>query len=76
MALVSLLHQTSRRTSPLCDADFLDWRSQKPSVYRVTAFSGNRSHITDSGAPGQILGDVVAAEFDSGLGVQPPSGHA
>jgi putative ABC transport system permease protein len=75
LVVVSLLNRKSQETFPLCDADFLDWRAQNHAFTAVAAFSDNPFNITGSGAPEQILGDVVTAEFFSTLGVKPALGR-
>jgi len=75
LVVVSLFNQKTQETFPLCDADFLDWRAQNQAFTAVAAFSGERFNITGSGAPEQVFGDVVTAEFFSTLGVKPSLGR-
>ena len=75
LVVVSLFNQKTQETFPLCDADFLDWRAQNQVFTAVAAFSGARFNITGSGAPEQVLGDEVTAEFFSTLGVKPSLGR-
>ena len=76
LVVISAVNQKTQEIFPLCDADFLDWRSQNQSFGAVAAFSsGNRFNITGSGIPQQVLGDFVTAEYFSVLGVTPVVGR-
>jgi hypothetical protein len=73
LVVVSLLDQKSQEPFPPCEADFLDCRTQNQAFTAVAAFFGNRFKC--SGAPEEILGDPVTADFFSTLGIKPALGR-
>jgi predicted permease len=75
LAVISIINQKSREVFPLCDADFLDWRAQNQAFAAVAALSGSSFNLTGLGAPQQLRGDVVTADFFAALGVQPALGR-
>jgi len=76
LVVISAVNQKTEQIFPLCDADFLDWRSQNQSFGAVAAFSsGNRFNISGSGIPQQVSGGFVTAEYFSVLGVGPVLGR-
>ena len=68
--------QAAQDKSPLCEADFLDWKSQNQVFERLAAFSSNRFSYTGGETPQQIEGAWVTADFFATLGVQPALGRA
>jgi putative ABC transport system permease protein len=73
--VVSLYNEKTQEYFPLCDADFLDWRAQNQAFSDISAFSGTSYTLTGSGAPEQMRGDVVTADFFATLGVKPLLGR-
>ena len=61
--------------TPLCQADFLDWKSQNQVFESLAAFSSNRFSYTGGESPEQIEGAWVTADFFSTIGVQPELGR-
>jgi putative ABC transport system permease protein len=68
--------QAAQDRSPLCAADFLDWKSQNQVFERLAGFSSNRFSYTGGETPEQIEGAWVTADFFSTIGVQPAMGRA
>ena len=68
--------QAAQEKSPLCEADFLDWKSQNQVFESLAGFSSNRFNYTGGEAPEQVDGAWVTADFFSTLGVQPALGRA
>jgi predicted permease len=68
--------QASQEKLPLCEADFLDWKSQNQIFKSLAAFSTNRFNYTGGDYPERIDGAWVTADFFSTIGVQPALGRA
>jgi len=68
--------ETSLDKSPLCAADFLDWKSQNQIFESIAGFSSNRFNYTGGESPEEIEGAWVTADFFSTIGVQPALGRA
>lgn len=68
--------QTAQEKSPLCEADFLDWKSQNHVFESIAGFSTNRFNYTGGESPEQLEGAWVTADFFSTIGVQPALGRA
>jgi len=75
LVVVSLHNQKTQEVFPLCDADFLDWRSQNRVFSHVAAFSGEIFNVTGAGRPEQMRGEAVTSDFFSTLGVMPVLGR-
>ncbi|HEV8483087.1 MAG TPA: ABC transporter permease [Blastocatellia bacterium] len=67
--------QAAQDKIPLCEADFLDWKSQNHVFESLAAFSTNRFNYTGGETPEQIEGAWVTADFFSTIGVQPAMGR-
>jgi len=67
--------QSADSRTPLCGADFLDWKSQNQVFESLAAFSSNRFSYTGVESPEQIEGAWVTADFFSTIGVQPVLGR-
>jgi len=67
--------QASQDQSPLCEADFLEWKSQNQVFESLAAFSSNRFNYTGGESPEQIEGAWVTADFFSTIGIQPALGR-
>lgn len=67
--------QASQDQTPLCEADFLEWRSQNQVFESLAAFSSNRFNYTGGESPEQIEGAWVTADFFSTIGIQPALGR-
>lgn len=67
--------QAAQEKSPLCAADFLDWKSQNQVFESLAGFSSNRFNYTGGESPERIEGAWVTAEFFSTIGVQPALGR-
>jgi predicted permease len=61
--------------SPLCVADFLDWRSANHAFQHVAAYGYNLFSFTGKGTPARVLGAAVTADFFSTFGVNPSLGR-
>ncbi|HSE37573.1 MAG TPA: ABC transporter permease [Blastocatellia bacterium] len=68
--------QAAQGKSPLCAADFLDWKSQNQVFESLAGFSSNRFNYTGGENPEQIEGAWVTADFFETIGVQPALGRA
>src|SRR4030095_174682 len=68
--------QAAQGQSPLCEADFLDWKSQNQVFESLAGFSSNRFNYTGGETPEQIEGAWVTADFFATIGVQPALGRA
>ena len=68
--------QAAQDKSPLCEADFLDWKSQNQVFQNLAGFSTNRFNYTGGETPEQIEGAWVTSDFFSTIGVQPAMGRA
>jgi len=68
--------QAAQEKTPLCEADFLDWKSQNHVFESIAAFSSNRFNYTGGESPEQIEGAWVTSDFFSTIGVQPAMGRA
>ncbi|HWN99400.1 MAG TPA: ABC transporter permease [Blastocatellia bacterium] len=62
--------------SPLCAADFLDWKSQNQVFESIAGFSANRFSYTGGETPEEVEGAWVTADFFTTIGVQPALGRA
>jgi len=67
--------QAAEGRSPLCAADFLDWKSQNQVFQSLAGFSSNRFSYTGGQSPEEIEGAWVTADFFSTMGVQPVLGR-
>ncbi|HXI92459.1 MAG TPA: ABC transporter permease [Blastocatellia bacterium] len=67
--------QAAQGKTPLCEADFLDWKSQNQVFESLAAFSTNRFNYTGGETPQQIEGAWVTSDFFSTIGVQPALGR-
>ena len=67
--------QAAQEKSPLCEADFLDWKSQNQVFESLAGFSTNRFNYTGGEMPEQIEGAWVTSDFFSTLGVRPAMGR-
>ncbi len=68
--------QAAQEKSPLCEADFLDWKSQNKVFESIAGFSTNRFNYTGGEIPEQIEGAWVTSDFFSTIGVQPALGRS
>ena len=68
--------QDAQGKSPLCQADFLDWKSQNQVFESLSGFSSNRFNYTGGESPEQIEGAWVTSDFFATIGVQPALGRA
>jgi len=68
--------QAAQDRSPVCAADFLDWKSQNQVFESLAGFSSNRFNYSGGESPEQIEGAWVTADFFSTIGVQPALGRA
>src|SRR6266446_3151514 len=69
------LQAAQGKTTPLCEADFLDWKSQNQVFESLAGFSTNRFNYTGGETPQQIEGAWVTSDFFSTIGVQPVLGR-
>jgi putative ABC transport system permease protein len=67
--------QAAQEKTPLCELDFLDWKSQNQVFESLAAFSTNRFNYTGGETPQQIEGAWVTSDFFSTIGVQPALGR-
>jgi len=67
--------QAAQGKTPLCEADFLDWKSQNQVFESLAGFSTNRFNYTGGETPQQIEGAWVTSDFFSTIGVQPVLGR-
>jgi putative ABC transport system permease protein len=67
--------QAAQGKTPLCEADFLDWKSQNQVFESLAGFSTNRFNYTGGETPQQIEGAWVTSDFFSTIGVQPALGR-
>jgi len=67
--------QSSQEMTPLCEADFLDWKARNKVFANIAGFSTNRFNYTGGETPEQIDGAWVTADFFSTIGVQPAMGR-
>jgi len=68
--------QEEQGKTPLCAADFLDWKAQNHVFESIAAFSTNRFSYSGGETPQQIDGAWVTADFFPAIGVQPSLGRA
>jgi predicted permease len=68
--------QSPTGKAPLCQADFLDWKSQNQAFESIAAYSTNRFNFSGEESPEQVPGALVTADFFNTLGVQPAVGRA
>jgi putative ABC transport system permease protein len=68
--------QPAQEKTPLCAADFLDWKSQNQVFESIAGFSSSRFNYTGGESPEQIAGAWVTADFFSTIGIQPAMGRA
>jgi putative ABC transport system permease protein len=68
--------QAPLEKAPLCQSDFLDWKSQNQVFENIAAYSTNRFNFSGGESPEQIEGAWVTADFFNTLAVQPAIGRA
>lgn len=68
--------QAPSEKAPLCQSDFLDWKSQNQIFENIAAYSTSRFNFSGGESPEQIPGALVTADFFNTLGVQPVLGRA
>ena len=68
--------QAAQEKSPMCAADFLDWKSQNQVFESLAGFSASRFNYTGGETPEQIEGAWVTSAFFATIGVQPALGRA
>src|SRR5215471_9066712 len=61
--------------TPLCAADFLDWKAQNHAFENIAGFSTNRFNYSGGETPQEIDGAWVTADFFSVVGVHPSLGR-
>ncbi|HXU38418.1 MAG TPA: ABC transporter permease [Blastocatellia bacterium] len=76
MMVCGLSLQPGQEKSPLCEADFLDWKARNQVFESIAGFSSNRFNYTGGETPERINGAWVTADFFSTIGVQPTLGRA
>jgi putative ABC transport system permease protein len=68
--------QAPTEKAPLCQSDFVDWKSQNQVFENIAAYSTNRFNFSGGESPEQIQGAWVTADFFNTLAVQPVTGRA
>src|ERR1041384_7376219 len=67
--------ESAQERLPLCEAGFLDWKSQNHFFENIAGFESNRFSYTGGETPEQLNGAWVTADFFSTIGVQPVLGR-
>lgn len=75
MMVCAVKLESAQDKLPLCEADFLDWKSQNHVFESIAGFSSNRFSYSGGETPEQLNGAWVTADFFSTLGVQPALGR-
>jgi putative ABC transport system permease protein len=68
--------QAAQDRTPLCQADFVDWKSRNQVFESLAGFSDSRFNYTGGETPERIEGAWVTADFFTTIGVQPALGRA